>query len=104
MPKPTLVTPIDEEKQLRILWDDDELNQLPFAYLRGWCPCAMCQGHSGERRFVSVDDPQLVEIRPVGNYALNIVWKDCENGIYTFDYLRELGKDAASRSKESRQE
>ena len=71
---------------------------------RGWCPCAMCQGHSGERSFVSVDDPQLVDIRPVGNYALNIVWKDCENGIYTFDYLRELGRAAESRSQDSQHE
>jgi DUF971 family protein len=39
---------------------------------------------------VKVNDPQLVDIKPVGNYALNIVWKDCVNGIYTFAYLKEL--------------
>ena len=35
MPSPILVTPIEEETLLRILWDDDQLNDYPFAYLRG---------------------------------------------------------------------
>ena len=47
MPTPLLLTPIPEDQLLRVLWDDDTLSDYPFAYLRGWCPCAVCQGHSG---------------------------------------------------------
>ena len=91
MPRPALVAPIEEEELLRILWDDDHLSDDPVAYLRGWCPCAVCQGHGGERRFVHVENPQLVSICTVGNYALNLAWSDGhQTGIYSFEYLRSL--------------
>jgi DUF971 family protein len=99
MAKPVLVTPIPEEKLLRILWDDDELSDYPFAYLRGWCPCAVCQGHGGERRFLHVENPQLVSVGRTGNYALNLRWQDGhDTGIYTFEYLRNLSDERASQS------
>jgi len=91
MPRPALVTPVREEQLLRVLWDDDHLSDYPFTYLRGWCPCAVCQGHGGERHFVEVANPQLVGLSTVGNYALNPTWNDGhETGIYTFEYLRRL--------------
>ncbi len=93
MPTPLLLTPIPEDQLLRVLWDDDTLNDYPFAYLRGWCPCAVCQGHGGERHFVEVKNPQLVSINMVGNYAVNPTWSDGhETGIYTYTYLRSLGE------------
>ncbi|HJY81457.1 MAG TPA: DUF971 domain-containing protein [Candidatus Binatia bacterium] len=102
MPNPILVTPIEEEKLLRILWDDDQLSDYPFVYLRGWCPCAVCQGHGGERHFIQVENPQLVSIGMVGNYALNPRWSDGhETGIYTFAYLRELNERRESQSENS---
>ena len=102
MPSPILVTPIEEETLLRILWDDDQLNDYPFAYLRGWCPCAVCQGHGGERHFVQVENPQLVSIGMLGNYALNPRWSDGhETGIYTFAYLRDLSDRLESQSENS---
>jgi len=91
MPSPRLIVPIDEESLLRILWDDDYLSDYPLAYLRGWCPCAACQGHSGERHFIKVDDPRLTSLGMVGNYALNARWADGhDTGIYSFEYLRDL--------------
>ncbi len=91
MPNLALVNHIEEEKLVRVLWDDDHLSDYPLGYLRGWCPCAVCQGHEGERRFLHVEDPQLVSVSQVGNYALNLVWKDGhQTGIYTFEFLRSL--------------
>lgn len=105
MPTPVLLTPLPEERLLRVLWDDDALCDYPFSHLRGWCPCAVCQGHGGERRFVEVEDPQLVSIDMVGNYAVNPTWADGhETGIYTFDYLRSLGDDLPDRSDRPRAE
>ena len=93
MPTPLLLTPIPEDRLLRVLWDDDTLSDYPFAYLRGWCPCAVCQGHGGERHFIEVENPQLVSINMVGNYAVNPTWDDGhETGIYTYAYLRSLGE------------
>lgn len=100
MPNPILVTPIAEENLLRILWDDDSLSDYPFAYLRGWCPCAVCQGHGGERHFIHVENPQLVSVGMVGNYALNPRWSDGhETGIYTFEYLKSLSDRLESQSE-----
>jgi DUF971 family protein len=93
MPTPRLIVPIEEDSVLRILWNDDQLSRYPFAYLRGWCPCAACQGHGAERHFVEVDNPRLASVNMVGNYALNPKWTDGhETGIYSFEYLRELGE------------
>lgn len=105
MPTPVLLTPIPEERILRVLWDDDAMCDYPFSYLRGWCPCAVCQGHGGERRFVEVEDPQLVSIDMVGNYAVNPTWADGhETGIYTFEYLRSLGDELPDRKAPPRAE
>ncbi len=105
MPTPVLLTPIPEDRILRVLWDDDAMRDYPFSYLRGWCPCAVCQGHGGERRFVEVEDPQLASIDMVGNYAVNPTWADGhETGIYTFDYLRSLGDEMPDRKTPPRAE
>ena len=60
MPTPLLLTPIMEDQLLRVLWDDDTLNDYPFAYLRGWCPCAVCQGHVANATLLRWENPQLV--------------------------------------------
>jgi DUF971 family protein len=93
MPTPRLIVPIEEDSVVRILWNDDQLSHYPFEYLRGWCPCAACQGHGAERHFVEVNNPQLASVAMVGNYALNPKWTDGhETGIYSFEYLRELSE------------
>ena len=93
MPIPRLIIPVEEDRLLRILWDDDLLADYPLSYLRGWCPCAICQGHSGERHFIKTENPQLSAINMVGNYAISPRWADGhETGIYTFEYLRMLSE------------
>lgn len=97
MPIPALIIPLMDETALRILWDDDQISTYPFSYLRGWCPCAGCQGHSGDRQFIKVENPQLATIKPVGNYALNLGWHDGhDTGIYTFEFLRTLSEEVAA--------
>ena len=99
MPVPRLMVPIEEESVLQILWDDDDLSRYPFEYLRGWCPCAACQGHGAERRFVTVKNPKLASISMVGHYALSPRWDDGhETGIYTFEYLRNLSEQLQSEN------
>ena len=89
-PHPVEVRRLGEARVLRVEWSDAHVSEYPFAYLRGWCPCAACQGHGGERRFVHADG-DLERVNPVGRYALNPVWRDGhESGIYSYQYLREL--------------
>ena len=61
--------------------------------IRGWCPCAACQGHEGTRNFVPVTEAQLVGVEGVGRYAVRLIWADGhETGMYPYDYLRELAE------------
>jgi DUF971 family protein len=72
-------------------WADGHVGIYPHDILRGYCPCAGCQGHGAEIRFIPGGDTQIKTIEPVGDYALNFEWGDGHNtGLYTFRYLREL--------------
>ena len=78
-------------KTVRVTWNDGHVGLYEQAYLRGYCPCALCQGHGAQTRFIEVPLAELVEIRPVGNYAIEMLWQDGHStGIYTFEYLRAL--------------
>ena len=82
-----------EQHRLRILWEDGLETTYDYDTLRGYCPCAGCQGHL-VREIVFHRPPRPVEprrIEPVGNYAISIAWSDGHaTGIYRFDFLREL--------------
>ncbi len=74
-------------------WADGHRAVYPHAILRGYCPCAGCQGHSGDIRFLeTTDDKQeLEDIETVGGYALSLKWFDGHaSGIYRYDFLRSL--------------
>jgi DUF971 family protein len=76
-----------------IEWSDGTRSVLPHDILRGYCPCATCQGHSGLIEYRPGGNLELVEIRRTGNYALTLAWADGhDSGIYAFDYLYKLGQ------------
>jgi hypothetical protein len=55
---------------MEIDWADGHRSVYPHDLLRGFCPCAQCQGHNGPIRYVEGGDLELTDIQPVGNYAL----------------------------------
>ncbi len=88
---PTEINHVKGSALVRITWNDGHVGEYDESYLRGYCPCALCQGHGSARRFVSVPDAKLAGIQSVGNYAIEFRWQDGHStGIYTFDYLRSL--------------
>lgn len=92
-PEPVEVAQEREREIVRIKWSDGVTTEYTLAGLRGWCPCAGCQGHGGQRRFVSSGNPRLQRVEAVGRYAIRFCWADGhETGMYSFDYLRELAE------------
>lgn len=90
----------DSTRTVSIAWDDGHQSTYPWWYLRGYCPCAVCQGHGIAWDFVANENPRLTEIQEVGQYALNLVWDDTHRtGIYTFDALRTLCPCIACRKQ-----
>jgi DUF971 family protein len=90
---PTEVRRLPEERRLAITWSDHSVSLYDYDTLRGYCPCAVCQGHAaGDVRFHAPAAPVAISsIQPVGNYGLSIVFSDGHGtGIYRFDFLRDI--------------
>ncbi|HEU4343001.1 MAG TPA: DUF971 domain-containing protein [Candidatus Binatia bacterium] len=88
---PTEINHVSSRRVVRISWDDGHVGEYGEEYLRGYCPCALCQGHGTQTRFLAVPGATLNEIRAVGNYAVEFRWRDGHStGIYTYGYLRSL--------------
>ena len=100
---PVQIKLLDKEK-LFIKWDDDHESILSLKYLRDECPCAVCKGETVLLKTFRPPKPVIVtpemyivkNIETVGEYAIQITWKDGHNtGIYSWDYLNqlEMGED-----------
>jgi DUF971 family protein len=77
----------------RLTWNDGHSSEVSYSYLRGFCPCAGCQGHSaGPVVFQkSPDDIRANNTEPVGNYAVSFHFSDGHaTGIYRFEFLRQI--------------
>jgi DUF971 family protein len=95
-PWPTELRLQKDRKVLAVTFDDGQSFALPAEYLRVRSPSAEVQGHSpAERRLVAGKrDVQILELHPVGNYAVRLVFDDTHStGIFTWDYLFELGRN-----------
>jgi DUF971 family protein len=82
--------------RLTIQFDDASVYDLSAEYLRVESPSAEVQGHSpSERKTVGgKKNERIVEIAPVGNYAVRLDFDDGHNtGIFSWGYLAELGRD-----------
>lgn len=64
---------------------------LSHQFLRHRCNCADCRSGLPVLAVGGAQDLAIVEIRPVGAYAIQLVFSDGhDRGIYPWRYLREL--------------
>lgn len=91
---------------MEIVWSDGTTSRYRHVILRGFCPCAHCQGHQGPIRWAegaTDEDLPILDIEEVGNYALRLVFGDGHStGIYSFRFLRDLGEAAGMSLEEAK--
>lgn len=94
---------LTEDNRLLIEWSDGQKRTYRFRDLRDLCPCATCRekrqqppAPANQLQVLSPGETKPLKIegmRPVGNYAYAIAFSDGhDTGIYTLDFLRELGE------------
>jgi DUF971 family protein len=85
---------------LHVQFDDGSRYSLPAEYLRVESPSAEVEGHGPlQKRIVpGKRDVSIIGVEAVGNYAVRLVFDDRhDTGIYSFDYLHELGTEQERR-------
>jgi DUF971 family protein len=100
--KPDKINVSRSQKLMIIEWDDGHRSEYPLARLRHACPCAECRNKEEPEQttftnedlglpIISTQSFQIDRITTVGNYALQLTWKDGHSfGIYPWQYLRDL--------------
>jgi len=99
-PWPTEIKVINNRSALVVSFDDGSQFSLSAEYLRVESPSAEVQGHSPDERKTVPGKRKvmILEVQPVGNYAVRLVFDDMHSsGIYSWDYLHELGRDHDKR-------
>lgn len=88
------------DRTLTVTFEDGAKFALPAEYLRVESPSAEVQGHGASTK-VTVAGKRAVgidRIEPIGRYAVRIVFDDGhDTGLFSWDYLHELGRDKAKR-------
>ena len=100
MPIPTEIRLDRAAKVLHVTYDDGAQFALPAEYLRVESPSAEVQGHGpGQRTYLGgKQQVGIGAVQPVGQYAVRLVFDDGhDTGIFTWDYLRELGLEHDQR-------
>jgi DUF971 family protein len=95
-PWPTELRLHKDRRTLTVAFDDGRAFDLSAEYLRVRSPSAEVQGHSPDERktVAGKQNVAILEIVPIGNYAVRLVFDDLHStGIYSWDYLHELGRN-----------
>jgi len=96
-PHPTEIRFNEDDRTLTVTFSDDFTHAYRTAILRGYCPCAHCQGHGSTPYSWNPiqTESQIVvdDVSQVGTYAICIAWADGHStGIYSFELLRKYAK------------
>jgi len=81
---------------LEIDFDTNETFRIPAEQLRVMSPSAEVKGHGGQKPppVTGKENVQILQIKPVGNYAVRLIFDDGhDSGLYSWDLLYDLGKN-----------
>jgi len=87
----------ERKRSLHIAFDDGAAFDIPFELLRVESPSAEVQGHGPHQKKLVAGKRKVMitEAEPVGRYAVRLQFDDGHgSGLYSWDYLRELGERA----------
>jgi len=91
--RPTAINLHSRSRQLDLEYGDGKHYSLDCEYLRVYSPSAEVLGHGAGQEVLQTGKKNvgITAIKPVGNYALQLVFDDGhDTGLYSWDYLYEL--------------
>ena len=94
-PAPTALTVHEASRVLEVAFSDGASFRIPFELMRVYSPSAEVQGHGPGQEVLQTGkrDVTLVNLDPVGNYAVKPTFSDGhDSGIFSWHYLYELGQ------------
>ena len=95
-PTPTALTVHSQSRILEVAFSDGAAFKIPFELMRVYSPSAEVQGHGPGQEVLQTGKREVgvVELEPIGNYAVKPVFSDGhDTGIFSWDYLYHLGAD-----------
>ncbi|MFM7025681.1 MAG: gamma-butyrobetaine hydroxylase-like domain-containing protein [Limnohabitans sp.] len=93
-PTPESLTVHGQSRVLEVGFSDGRLFRIPFELMRVYSPSAEVQGHGPGQEVLQTGKREVtvVEIEPVGNYAVKPTFSDGhDSGLFTWEYLYFLG-------------
>ena len=94
-PTPQALTVHEQTRVREAGLSDGATFRIPFELMRVYSPSAEVQGHGPGQEVLQTGkrNVALVNLEPVGNYAVKPTFSDGhDSGIFTWDYLYELGQ------------
>jgi DUF971 family protein len=98
-PAPESLTVHGQTKVLEIGFSDGAQFRIPFELMRIYSPSAEVQGHGPGQEVLQTGkrDVTVIDIEPVGNYAVKPTFSDGhDSGLFTWEYLYFLGDQQAA--------
>ena len=93
-PQPVSINLHTKSRLLRISFDDGSDFELSCEFLRIHSPSAEVRGHGPGQETLQLnkEDVSITAVEPVGNYGVKLIFDDGhDTGIYSWDYLHDLG-------------
>jgi DUF971 family protein len=101
-PAPTEIKLHQKSRVLEIAFSDGSRFELSYEFLRVYSPSAEVRGHGPGQEVLQAGkkDVDILSLEPVGSYAVQPHFSDGHaTGIYSWDYLYELGVNRAAMWK-----
>jgi DUF971 family protein len=98
-PHPTALTLHQASRQLEVGFDNGDHFFIPIELMRVYSPSAEVKGHGPGQEVLQTGKRGvgIVELEPVGHYAVKAVFSDGhDTGLFSWEYLHYLGAQQAA--------